>query len=98
MQAGNITLEIKDIKNNPKGTMDLPKEVFASSASEATVHTYVVSFLANQRQGTHATKTRGLVSGGGKKPMQGTNDQKAVYGEIYFQGKHSEKIFSINKL
>ena len=82
MQPANMTLEIKDIKNNAKGTVSLSEAVFGSKASDATVHTYVVSFLANQRQGTHATKTRGMVSGGGKKPWKQKHTGRARQGSI----------------
>jgi large subunit ribosomal protein L4 len=82
MQAGNMTLEIKDTKNNSKGTMNLSEAVFANKASESAVHTYVVSFLANQRQGTHATKTKGMVSGGGRKPYKQKHTGRARQGSI----------------
>lgn len=82
MQPGNMTLEIKDIKNNSKGTVSLSETVFANRASEAAVHSYVVSFLANQRQGTHATKTKGMVSGGGRKPYKQKHTGRARQGSI----------------
>ncbi len=82
MQPDDMTLEMKDIKNTPKGRMSLSGTVFASEASEAVVHTYVVSFLANQRQGTHSTKTRGMVSGGGKKPYKQKHTGRARQGSI----------------
>jgi large subunit ribosomal protein L4 len=80
MQPENMSIEIKDINNKVKGTMDLAGSVFASEASESVVHTSVVTFLANQRQGTHATKTRGLVSGGGKKPWKQKHTGRARQG------------------
>ncbi len=72
-------IEIRDINNNSKGKISLAGAVFGSEASNAVVHSAVVSHLANQRQGTHATKTRGLVSGGGKKPykQKGTGRARA---------------------
>jgi large subunit ribosomal protein L4 len=74
-----IDIEIRDINNNTKGKISLGGTVFASESSAALVHSAVVSHLANQRQGTHATKTRGLVSGGGKKPykQKGTGRARA---------------------
>lgn len=75
-------IEVKDINNNAKGKITLPESVFNSSASEAVVHSAVVSYLANQRQGTHATKTRGLVSGGGKKPWKQKKTGRARHGSI----------------
>ena len=75
-----MNIEIKDINNKVKGTMNLDSSVFASEASDSVVHTSVVTFLANQRQGTHATKTRGMVSGGGKKPWKQKHTGKARQG------------------
>jgi large subunit ribosomal protein L4 len=80
MQPENISIEIKDINNKVKGTMNLSGSVFANEASDSVVHTSVVTFLANQRQGTHATKTRGLVSGGGKKPWKQKHTGRARQG------------------
>ena len=61
-------VEIKDKNNNIVGKMNLNDEVFSVKAKEGVVHSSVVNYLANQRQGTHATKTKGLISGGGRKP------------------------------
>ena len=74
-----IDIEIRDINNNAKGRISLGGTVFGNEASTAVVHSAVVSHLANQRQGTHATKTRGLVRGGGKKPykQKGTGRARA---------------------
>ena len=65
-----IDIEIRDINNKTKGKISLEGQVFGNEASPAVVHSAVVSHLANQRQGTHSTKTKGLVSGGGKKPYK----------------------------
>jgi large subunit ribosomal protein L4 len=73
-------VEIKDKNNNPAGKMDLPEEMFAVTAKEGAIHNAVVNFLANQRQGTHATKTKGLVSGGGKKPWKQKHTGRARSG------------------
>lgn len=75
-------IEVKDINNNSKGKIALSEAIFNSTASEAVVHSTVVSYLANQRQGTHATKTRGLVSGGGKKPWKQKKTGRARHGSI----------------
>jgi large subunit ribosomal protein L4 len=73
-------LEIKDKNNNPVGKMNLPDDIFAVAAKEGVIHNAVVNFLANQRQGTHATKTKGLVSGGGKKPWKQKHTGRARSG------------------
>lgn len=72
-------IEIKDTNNQAKGKLALPG-IFGSEVSPAVVHSAVVSHLANQRQGTHATKTRGLVSGGGKKPWKQKKTGRARSG------------------
>ncbi|MFO0753015.1 MAG: 50S ribosomal protein L4 [Thermodesulfovibrionales bacterium] len=80
MSPESKTIEIKDRNNTVKGTMDLSGALFSSDASEALVHSAVVSALANKRQGTHATKTRGMVSGGGKKPWKQKHTGRARHG------------------
>ncbi|MEW6740668.1 MAG: 50S ribosomal protein L4 [Nitrospirota bacterium] len=75
-------IEVKDINNNAKGKITLSEAVFNSTASEAVVHSAVVSYLANQRQGTHATKTVSMVSGGGKKPWKQKKTGRARHGSI----------------
>ncbi|MGE3973437.1 MAG: 50S ribosomal protein L4 [Bdellovibrionales bacterium] len=52
------------------GTVDLPKEVFEQPLRKDILHTVVRWQLACRRQGTHSTKTKGLVRGGGKKPFK----------------------------
>lgn len=71
--------DIKDKNNNPAGKIDLPENIFSIKAKDGVVHDAVINFLANQRQGTHATKTKGLVSGGGRKPykQKGTGRARA---------------------
>lgn len=73
-------VEIRDTKNNIKGKVELPDQVFGLSARTDIMHSSVVNFLANQRQGTHATKTKGLVSGGGKKPYKQKHTGRARAG------------------
>lgn len=75
-------IEIRDKDNNVRGKMDLPEGVFGNSASDSVVHATVVDYLARQRQGTHATKTRGMVSGGGKKPWKQKHTGRARHGSI----------------
>ncbi|MBF0457724.1 MAG: 50S ribosomal protein L4 [Nitrospirae bacterium] len=77
-----LEIEIKDINNNTVGKMDLPEEIFGLEARKDILHAVVVNYLANQRQGTHATKTRGLVSGGGKKPWKQKHTGRARHGSI----------------
>src|SRR4051812_32793171 len=61
------------------GTVDLDAEVFGVPFNGPLVHEVVVAELAARRQGTHATRTRGMVSGGGAKPwrQKGTGRARA---------------------
>jgi large subunit ribosomal protein L4 len=64
------------------GTVELKPEIFEVEPNEAIVHQYVVNYLARQRQGTAATKTRKEVSGGGKKPWRQKGTGRARQGTI----------------
>ncbi|NWF52222.1 MAG: 50S ribosomal protein L4 [Nitrospirae bacterium] len=75
-------VEIKDRNNSTVGSIKLDDKVFSIPIKKALLHDYVVNYLANQRQGTHATKTRGLVSGGGKKPWRQKHTGRARAGSI----------------
>lgn len=77
-----IEIEIRDINNNIVGKKEVPDIVFNNPADEAVVHTAVVAYMANQRQGTHSTKTRGEVSGGGRKPWRQKHTGRARHGSI----------------
>jgi large subunit ribosomal protein L4 len=72
--------DIKDKNNKSVGKIALPDSVFGMKAKDGVIHNAVVNFLANQRQGTHATKTKGLVSGGGKKPWKQKHTGRARSG------------------
>ena len=52
------------------GEIELNDSVFGVEYNEAVIHQAVVRQMANERLGTHATKTRGLVRGGGRKPWK----------------------------
>ncbi|MCL4476545.1 MAG: 50S ribosomal protein L4 [Nitrospirae bacterium] len=74
--------EVKDINNKVKGSVNLPEGIFGLPVRKDILHASVVNYLANQRQGTHATKTKGLVSGGGKKPWKQKHTGRARAGSI----------------
>jgi large subunit ribosomal protein L4 len=61
-------------------TVDLDDDVFGVSFNGPLVHEVVVAELAARRRGTHATKTRGLVSGGGAKPYRQKGTGRARQG------------------
>ncbi|MDD5602518.1 MAG: 50S ribosomal protein L4 [Eubacteriales bacterium] len=64
------------------GDIDLNDEVFNAEIKENSVHQAVVCQLANMRQGTHSAKTKGEVSGGGKKPWRQKGTGRARQGSI----------------
>ena len=73
-------VDLKDMNNNKKGAISLPEDIFGLRTRKVIIHESVRNFLANQRQGTHATKTKGLVSGGGKKPWKQKHTGRARSG------------------
>lgn len=75
-------VQVIDTANKPRGEMDLPEEFFGIRNRQGLLHESVVNYLANQRQGTHATKTKGKVSGGGKKPYRQKGTGRARAGSI----------------
>jgi len=68
---------------NAKGQdIELPDEIFGAKVNVPLIHQVVVAQEAAARQGTHATKTRGLVRGGGKKPYRQKGTGRARQGSI----------------
>lgn len=61
---------VYDIAHNQVGEIELNNEIFGVEVNGALLHQVVVMQLANQRLGTHATKTRAMVRGGGRKPWR----------------------------
>jgi large subunit ribosomal protein L4 len=61
------TVEVKNLKNESVGEVELKDEIFGAPLNEALIYFAVNNYLTNQRQGTVATKTRGNVRGSGKK-------------------------------
>ncbi len=61
------TVEVKNLQNSVVGEISLNDEVFGAPLNEALIYDAVKNYLANQRQGNSATKTRGNTSGSGKK-------------------------------
>ena len=83
----NVTLNVTDGKGQATGSVEAPAELFGHPADEVQahvplIHQVVVAQLAAARQGTHATKTRGMVSGGGKKPWKQKGTGRARQGSI----------------
>lgn len=75
-------IEIFDKENKTVGKIELPPEIFGVDVNRGLLHEVVRNHLANMRQGTASTKTRGLVSGGGKKPWRQKGTGRARHGSI----------------
>ena len=66
----------------PDKTVDLPEEIFAAKVNVPLIHQVVVAQQAAARQGTHSTKSRGQVRGGGKKPYRQKGTGRARQGSL----------------
>ena len=73
------TAAVYDMTNTKVGDIELSEDIFGVEINEGLVHQALVMQLASQRLGTHSTKTRGEVRGGGKKPwrQKGTGRARA---------------------
>ena len=74
------TVAVYDIANNKVGDMELNENFFGVEMNAGLLHQAVVLQLASQRLGTHSTKTRGLVRGGGRKPWRQKGTGRARSG------------------
>jgi large subunit ribosomal protein L4 len=75
-----VSVEIRTPDGETDGSVDLPAEIFDVQANLALMHQVVVAQQAAARQGTHSTKTRGDVRGGGKKPYRQKGTGRARQG------------------
>ena len=84
MAADNsaLTVDVVDAKGSSVGTRELPAEIFDVQTNVPLIHQVVVAQLAAARQGTHATKTRAEVRGGGKKPYRQKGTGRARQGSL----------------
>ncbi len=76
------TIDLHTAEGTTDGTVELPAELFDVTANIPLIHQVVVAQLAAARQGTHSTKTRGDVRGGGKKPYRQKGTGRARQGSI----------------
>jgi large subunit ribosomal protein L4 len=76
-----MNLDVVNSQNEKVGTLDLSDEVFGGRIKDHLVWESVVHANASERRGTHMTKTRGLVSGTGKKPWRQKGTGRARVGE-----------------
>jgi len=74
------TVDVLDATGKKTGTRDLPGDLFEANVNVSLMHQVVVAGMASLRRGTHATKTRGDVSGGGKKPWRQKGTGRARQG------------------
>jgi large subunit ribosomal protein L4 len=77
-----MAVAVTKIDGSQTSTVELPQAVFGIEPNEAVVHSYIVRYLANQRQGNSSTKTRRDVSGGGAKPWRQKGTGRARAGTI----------------
>ena len=73
-------VDVRTPAGESSGSVTLPGELFDANANVSLMHQVVVAQLAAARQGTHATKTRGMVSGGGAKPYRQKGTGRARQG------------------
>ena len=75
-------IDVYDLKGKKVSDVELAENIFGIEPNEAIVHSVLVNYLANQRQGTQSTKTRAEVRGGGRKPWRQKGTGRARQGSI----------------
>ena len=75
-------VDVYNIEGKKVSDVELKEEIFGIEPNEDVVHSVLINYLANQRQGTQSTKTRSEVSGGGKKPWRQKGTGRARQGSI----------------
>lgn len=76
------TVDVLDLAGKKVGSVDLPAEWFGGEVNIPVMHQVVTAQLAAARQGTHKTRTRGEVRGGGAKPWKQKGTGRARQGSI----------------
>jgi len=100
-------VQVVDMQGKSVSTVDLADSIFGIEPNAAVMHQMVVSYLANQRQGTQFALTRSEVSGGGRKPWRQKGTGRArqgstrapqwYHGGVVFAPKPRDYRFSVNK-
>ena len=100
-------VNVVDMQGKKVSTVELSETVFGIEPNAAVMHMMVVSYLANQRQGTQSALTRAEVSGGGRKPWRQKGTGRArqgstrapqwYHGGVVFAPKPRDYRFSVNK-
>ena len=75
-------IDVYNIEGKKVSDVELAESIFGIEPNEAVVHSVLVNYLANQRQGTQNTKTRSEVRGGGRKPWRQKGTSRARQGSI----------------
>ena len=75
-------VNVYNIEGKKVSDIDLKEEIFGIEPNEAVIHSVLVNYQANQRQGTQSTKTRSEVTGGGRKPWRQKGTGRARQGSI----------------
>ena len=102
-----MQVQVVDMTGKKVGEMELSDAVFGIEPNASAMHSVVVNYLANQRQGTQSTLTRAEVSGGGRKPwrQKGTGHARQgstrapqwTHGGVALGPKPRKYTFSLNK-
>ena len=82
VSSANRTVDVVNASGAKTGTAELPAELFDVTANIPLIHQVVVAQLAAARQGTHSTKSRGEVRGGGAKPYRQKGTGRARQGSV----------------
>lgn len=100
-------IDVYNIEGKKVSTIELNENVFGIKPNEKVVHSALVNYMANQRQGTASTKTRAEVSGGGRKPWKqkgtgrarqgSTRSPQWIKGGIALGPKPRDYRYTINK-
>ncbi len=77
-----LKVDVLDMQGKKVKDIELQESVFGVEVNDILVHTALVNYLANQRQGTQSTKTRAEVRGGGRKPWRQKGTGRARQGSI----------------
>lgn len=77
-----MELNVYNIEASKIKTIEVPDSIYNVEMNEAILHAVVKAYQANRRQGTHATKTKAFVSGGGKKPFKQKGTGGARQGSL----------------
>ena len=77
-----MQIEVKDLTGSKVGMVDLPAEIFEAPINKDLMHQALQRQLANARLGTHNTRSRGDVAGGGRKPFK--QREQVMRGKVLF--------------